>query len=59
MKIDAKNVYIYFGFYSEYKIVLRVKDDGLGMYSHELEEAMRIGAESTYEKGDYHTLKRE
>lgn len=34
------------------QIVVRIQDNGCGMNSNQLEEAMRIGAEATYETGD-------
>ena len=51
-KVKAKNIEIYLGFNASYEIIFSIKDDGLGMESDELQEAMRIGADSIYEKGD-------
>lgn len=51
-RVNSQNIRIKFWFNKDYEIVLRMVDDGVGMNSDELKEAMRIGAESSYTIGD-------
>jgi hypothetical protein len=51
-KVKADNINVIFKLNERFEIVARIIDNGSGMNSVELEEAMRIGAESSYEKGD-------
>jgi Histidine kinase-, DNA gyrase B-, and HSP90-like ATPase len=48
-KVEAKNVEIQLIVNSEKSIVCRIQDDGCGMREEELEEAMRLGTDTTYE----------
>lgn len=50
--VKAKNIDVYFDFDSDGNIVCRIQDDGCGMSSKELEEAMRLGTDTTYEEND-------
>jgi hypothetical protein len=46
-KVKAKNIFIYFKRSNDH-FICRILDDGIGMANDELEESMRIGAESSY-----------
>lgn len=49
----AKNVYIWFDSDEKSKFRIRINDDGVGMTSYKLQEAMRIGSSvDDYEDGD-------
>lgn len=51
-RVSSKNIKVKIGFNEEYEIVCRIIDDGNGMNRDQLIEAMRIGSDSTYTKGD-------
>jgi len=51
-KVDAHNVIINLSLNQNFEVVFRMTDDGIGMSSAELEEAMRVGAEAEYTAGD-------
>ncbi|WP_163710852.1 ATP-binding protein [Mangrovibacterium lignilyticum] len=49
--VGSNRIEITFDRNFEFELVVRIKDDGVGMTAVELEEAMRIGADSYYETG--------
>lgn len=51
-RVKAKNVYIDFFINTDNEISCKIADDGCGMTESELQEAMRIGADSIYDEGD-------
>lgn len=51
-KVDADKVSVNFSFSANDTIVCRISDNGCGMNERELEEAMRLGTETTYEEKD-------
>ena len=51
-KVSAKNINIFFIFNKQNNIICRIHDDGCGMSPIELEEAMRLGTDTTYESND-------
>ncbi|HEY2583099.1 MAG TPA: ATP-binding protein, partial [Mucilaginibacter sp.] len=51
-KVDADRISITFSTPSQQKTVCRIQDNGCGMSHRELEEAMRLGTETTYEEKD-------
>jgi hypothetical protein len=51
-KVSAKKVSVNLALYSQRKIVCRIQDNGCGMIQSELQEAMRLGANTTYEEKD-------
>src|SRR5450759_582338 len=51
-RANSRNVHIKFWLNKDSEIVFRMHDDGIGMNPKELEEAMRIGKESSYALGD-------
>lgn len=50
--VKAKNIGVLFDFDPDGNIVCRIQDDGCGMSEKELEEAMRLGTNTTYEEND-------
>lgn len=50
--VKAKNINVYLNFDRDDNIVCRIQDDGCGMSESELEEAMRLGTNTTYEDND-------
>jgi len=49
----AKNIYVYFTKNKENRFTVKICDDGMGMSTDTLQEAMRLGSSNTdYEKGD-------
>lgn len=50
-RVGSRHIHIIFGLNKDYEVIARIHDDGIGMTNAELEEAMRIGAESFYEVG--------
>ncbi len=50
-KVGADNVSVLFNLNKDYEITARIIDNGTGMTSDQLREAMRIGADSAYEAG--------
>ncbi|MCX2743662.1 ATP-binding protein [Mangrovivirga sp. M17] len=50
--VKAKHIAVYFDFDPDRNIVCRIQDDGCGMNENELEEAMRLGTDTTYEEND-------
>ncbi|MEE1946962.1 ATP-binding protein [Pedobacter sp. KR3-3] len=51
-KVAADSISITFSNPSKQKTVCRIQDNGCGMSHRELEEAMRLGTETTYEEKD-------
>jgi len=51
-KVAANKVSVTFSFPSKNKIACKIQDNGCGMNGAELEEAMRLGTETTYEEKD-------
>lgn len=51
-KVAADKVSVSFSFPAKNKIACRIADNGCGMDEKELEEAMRLGTETTYEEAD-------
>jgi hypothetical protein len=51
-KVKARNVTIQFELNSKNEMICRIQDDGSGMSRKEVEEAMRLGTESTYNEAD-------
>lgn len=50
-RVGSNHIHIVFGLNENFEVIARIQDDGIGMTDKELEEAMRIGAESYYEAG--------
>ena len=51
-KVSAKNIFIQFALNSNENFICRIQDDGCGMNESELQEAMRLGTETSYENND-------
>jgi hypothetical protein len=51
-KVAANKISVTFSLSTRGKITCRIKDNGCGMNAGELEEAMRLGTETTYEDKD-------
>ncbi|RTL57422.1 MAG: hypothetical protein EKK37_15375 [Sphingobacteriales bacterium] len=51
-KVKAKNIDIKFDFNTKGQIICRIQDDGSGMGEKQLEEAMRLGTDTSYEEAD-------
>ena len=51
-KVAADKVSVNFSFPTKNKIACRISDNGCGMHEKELEEAMRLGTDTTYEEKD-------
>jgi hypothetical protein len=49
--VGSNYIHIVFGLNDNFEVIARIQDDGIGMTNPELEEAMRIGADSYYEAG--------
>lgn len=50
-RVGSNYIHIVFGLNDNFEVIARIQDDGIGMTNSELEEAMRIGADSYYEAG--------
>lgn len=51
-QVAAKNITVNFSFERKKRIMCYIQDDGCGMSESELEEAMRLGTDTTYEDKD-------
>lgn len=51
-KVSAKNIQVHLIFDPNQNIVCRLQDDGCGMNEIELEEAMRLGTDTSYQDND-------
>ncbi len=51
-RVKGKLIRITFNLTNEGKVVCRIQDDGSGMTEKQLEEAMRLGADASYEEAD-------
>ena len=51
-KVKAKKINVNFSFNKKNQIVCRIQDDGFGMGEKQLEEAMRLGTDTSYQEAD-------